>query len=49
MKFFCLNKGWGCAILREIAFLLKICWSLPCLQPSLKVHIFYIHCNFQPH
>jgi len=26
-------------ILREIDFLLKICWSIPCLHPSWKVHI----------
>jgi len=25
-------------ILREIDFLLKICWSIPCLHPSWKVH-----------
>ena len=29
---------WGCVILREIDFLLKICWSIPCLHPSWKVH-----------
>ena len=28
----------GCVILREIDFLLKICWSIPCLHPSWKVH-----------
>jgi len=33
-----LNKDWGCVILREIDFLLKICWSIPCLHPSWKVH-----------
>jgi len=33
------NKNWGCVILREIDFLLKICWSIPCLHPSWKVHI----------
>ena len=27
-------------ILREINFLLKICWSIPCLHPSWKVHTF---------
>jgi len=32
------NKDWGCVILREIDFLLKICWSIPCLHPSWKVH-----------
>ena len=36
--FFYLNKDWGCVILREIDFLLKICWSIPCLHPSWKVH-----------
>ena len=25
-------------ILREIDFVLKICWSIPCLHPSCKVH-----------
>ena len=35
---FDLNKDWGCVILREIDFLLKICWSIPCLHPSWKVH-----------
>jgi len=24
-------------ILREIGFLLKICWSIPCLHPSWRV------------
>jgi len=28
------NKDWGCVILREINFLLNICWSIPCLHPS---------------
>ena len=37
-EWFYLNKDWGCVILREIDFLLKICWSLPCLHPSWKVH-----------
>jgi len=35
---FYLNKDWGCVILREIDFLLKICWSIPCLHPSWIVH-----------
>ena len=35
-----MNKDWGCVILREIDFLLKICWSIPCLHPSWKVHTF---------
>jgi len=33
-----LHKNCGCVILREIDFLLKICWSIPCLHPSWKVH-----------
>jgi len=37
-EWFYLNKDWGCVILREIDFLLKICWSLPCLHPPWKVH-----------
>jgi len=37
-RWFYLNKDWGCVILREIDFLLKICWSIPCLHPSWKVH-----------
>jgi len=28
----------GSLILREIDLLLKICWSIPCLHPSWKVH-----------
>jgi len=32
------RKDWGCVILREIDFLLKICWSIPCLHPSWKEH-----------
>ena len=35
---FYLNKDWGCVILREMDFLLKICWSIPCFHPSWKVH-----------
>jgi len=35
---FYLNKDWGCVILREIDFLLKICLSIICLHPSWKVH-----------
>ena len=33
-----ITKGWGCVILREIDFLLKICWSIPCWHQSWKVH-----------
>jgi len=36
--FACNFPDWGCVILREIDFLLKICWSIPCLHPSRKVH-----------
>jgi len=38
LKVFWHYKDWGCVILREIDFLLKICWSIPCLHPSWKVH-----------
>ena len=31
-------NDWGYVIFREIDFLLKICWSIPCLHPSWKVH-----------
>ena len=36
-----LTEDWGCVILREIDFLLKICWSIPCLHPSWKVHTIF--------
>ena len=39
VSFACNFQDWGCVILREINFLLKICWSIPCLHPSWKVHI----------
>jgi len=38
VSFACNCQDWGCVILREIDFLLKICWSIPCLHPSCKVH-----------
>ena len=38
VSFACNFQDWGCVILREIDFLLKICWSIPCLHPSRKVH-----------
>ena len=38
VSFACNFQGWGYVILREIDFLLKICWSIPCLHPSWKVH-----------
>ena len=38
VSFACNFQDWGCVILREIDFLLKIYWSIPCLHPSWKVH-----------
>ena len=38
VSFVCNFQDWGCVILREIDFLLKICWSIPCLHPLWKVH-----------
>ena len=38
VSFACNFQDWGCVILRESDFLLKICWSIPCLHPSWKVH-----------
>jgi len=38
VSFACNFQDWGCVILREIDFLLKICWQIPCLHPSWKVH-----------
>ena len=38
VSFACNFQDWGCVILREIDFLLKICRSIPCLHPSWKVH-----------
>ena len=38
VSFACNFQDWGCVILRGIDFLLKICWSIPCLHPSWKVH-----------
>ena len=37
-SFACNFQDWGYIILCEIDFLLKICWSIPCLHPSWKVH-----------
>ena len=37
-SFACNFQDWGCVILGEIDFPLKICWSIPCLHPSWKVH-----------
>ena len=39
VSFACNFQDWGCVILREIDFLLKICSSIPCLHPSWEVHI----------
>jgi len=38
VSFACNFQDWGCVILREIDFLLKICWSIACLHSSWKVH-----------
>jgi len=38
VSFACNFQDWGCVVLREINFLLKIYWSIPCLHPSWKVH-----------
>jgi len=38
VSFACNFQDWGCVILCEIDFILKICWSIPCLHPSWKVH-----------
>jgi len=38
VSFACNFQDRGCVILREIDFLKKICWSIPCLHPSWKVH-----------
>ena len=32
VSFSCNFQDWGCVILREIDFLWKICWSIPCLS-----------------
>ena len=44
VSFACNFQDWECVILREIDFLLKICWSIPCLHPSWKVHIWIEIC-----
>ena len=41
VSFACNFQDWGCVIIREIDFLLKICWSIPCLHPSWKAHTMY--------
>ena len=38
VSFACNFQDWGCVILREIDFRLKICWSIPCFHPPWKVH-----------
>ena len=47
VSFACNFHDWGCVILREIDFLLKICWSIPCLHPSWKVHTCPILVSFR--
>ena len=47
VSFACNFQDWGCVILREIDFLWKICWSIPCLHPSWKGHISIY--KFDPH
>ena len=50
VSFACNFQHWGCIILREIDFLLKICWSIPCLHPSWKVHTWLeigLGCHFK--
>ena len=48
VSFTCNFQDWGCVILREIDLLLKICWSIPCLHPSRKVHTWthYIYITY---
>jgi len=47
VSFSCSFQDSGCVILREIDFLLTICWSIPCLHPSWKVHsylvVYFLH------
>jgi len=43
------TQDWGCVILREIDFLLKICWSIPCLHPSWKVDTWIEICSSLNH
>jgi len=47
VSFACNFQDWECVILREIDFLSKICWSIPCLHPSWKVHTSIKRCCFQ--
>ena len=42
-------QDWECVILSEIDFLLKICWSIPCLHPSWKVHTWIEICASLSH
>ena len=42
VSFACSFQDWGCVILHEIDFLLKICWSIPCLHLSWKVHSWHV-------
>ena len=47
VSFACNFQDWGCVILREIDFLLKICWSIPCLHSSWKVHTLHRVARFE--
>jgi len=44
VSFPCNFQDWGCVILREIDFLLKICWSIPCLHPSWQEYKYIFRC-----
>jgi len=44
VSFACNFQDWGCVILHEIDFLLKICWSIPCLHPSRRVLTWILTC-----
>ena len=49
VSFACNFQDRGCVMLREIDFLLKICWSIPCLHPSWKVHTWIKICGSLNH
>ena len=49
VSFACNFQDWGCVILHEIDFLLKFCWSIPCLHPSWKVHTWIEICTSLNH
>ena len=46
VSFACNFQEWECVILREIDFLSKICWSIPCLHPSSRVLIWLWRTNY---